>query len=113
MLGTTGVLVIVYFLDRFKGQMFGSRLDSWRAAVGGESFSLLIGIFTGVLSFTLVFRINLAYGRWWDSRRSAEAFAVKLVGDFVQEFAVKLFGNFVEEGRRDLVFTEVAIIHCC
>ncbi|CAD7933534.1 unnamed protein product, partial [Amoebophrya sp. A25] len=58
--------------------------QEWDAGFIQEHFPLakqtsLVSIFTGVLSFTLVFRINLAYGRWWDSRRSSETFAVKLM----------------------------------
>ncbi|CAD7943703.1 unnamed protein product [Amoebophrya sp. A25] len=37
----------------------------------------VVNLVTGIVAFALVFRINLAYARWWDSRRSCEDFAAK------------------------------------
>ena len=35
----------------------------------------MLTMFAMVLAFTLVFRINLSYARWWESRKSADQFA--------------------------------------
>ncbi|CAD7933812.1 unnamed protein product [Amoebophrya sp. A120] len=77
MLLTTIISIVFFKLDE-EFSVITDNFSSMLSANSGNS-TPLISIFTGVLSFTLVFRINLAYGRWWQSRCSAEKFAVKLM----------------------------------
>ncbi|CAD7939535.1 unnamed protein product [Amoebophrya sp. A120] len=37
----------------------------------------MFGIFSGVISFLLVIRVNLSYGRWWMARQELEKFATQ------------------------------------
>jgi len=37
----------------------------------------VVALFSGMISFLLVFRINLAYARWWESRHHVEQFAIR------------------------------------
>lgn len=56
-------IALQYIDDKMGSEKFKSRFhmdEAW------------LGVFTGVVGLTLVFRINLAYQRWWEARRSIE-----------------------------------------
>ena len=74
----------------------------------------LINIFTGVLGFTLVFRVNLAYDRWWSSRKSAETFGVKWFNVAVMGCVFEEFSATDAESRglfRQRLCSLVSLLH--
>lgn len=68
------MVFILKLWDVYLGEPSGFRFTVLFKVSGGIN---LVAMFAGVLGFTLVFRINLAYARWWDSRKSADGFAIK------------------------------------
>ncbi|CAD7933538.1 unnamed protein product [Amoebophrya sp. A25] len=94
---TVLVLIVLHF-----SHQYATGEDDVKMSNGKEERDVLVdetmvGLFTGVLAFTLVFRINLAYARWWDSRKACDSFAAKLYNVMI---AATSFDQFTKSNAK-------------
>ncbi|CAD7933811.1 unnamed protein product [Amoebophrya sp. A120] len=87
-LSVVALLLFHYAEEWSPGELFPAMLDE-----------TIVTLFTGILAFTLVFRINLAYMRWWDSRRLCDRFASKLINVHFMAMAFDQYSVVSDESK--------------